>query len=203
MTDPNVHISSPPAARQSGPTPTTTSLPEQARRRRLVDLGREEAGVPCAAWFSRASPGMRLLVEQGVMPRLPRAFRVTLRDGRPYAVFSVKTHIARGKCGDSGHWREPRERDGAADMCDVITGYSLVGTAHDGRPVVLTVPPDEIASVECVLVQGHPGQVAPDTDGDGKPDEDDVPFGFAAFTKREDTPELTEEEEPTLFSSVI
>jgi hypothetical protein len=128
------------------------------------------------------------------MPELPRAFRVTLRDGRPYAVFSVKTHIAHGKCGMSGDWREAA--DGQTDVCDVITGYTLVGTAHDGKPVVLTVPPNEIASVECVLVQGRPGQRE-------EKDKDDVPFGFAAFTKEPRTPELTEEDEPTLFSNIV
>jgi hypothetical protein len=71
-----------------------------------------------------------------------------------------------------------------------------VGRAHDGRPVVLTVPPQEIASVECVLVQGHPGQ------REEEKNEEEIPFGFAAFVKEPRTPELTEEEEWTLFSSV-
>ncbi len=184
-----------------GPIQTTTTVggsPLDPNQRRLVDLGREDARVPWAQWFNRASAGMDLFMEQGIMPRLPRAFRVTLRDGRPYAVFSVKTHIARGKCPMSGRWSEPTECTKEADICDVITGYSLVGTAHDGRPVVLTVPPDEIASVECVLVQGHPGQVTPE---EGEADE--VPFGFAAFAKRGELPQLDEVEEPTLFSSVI
>jgi len=188
--EPQVSITPTP---EPGPTPTMTSLPARRRERPLVDLGREHARVPWMEWFRRASEGMDVFVEQGVMPELPRAFRVTLRDGRPYAVFSVKTHIAHGKCGVSGDWREAAI--GQADVCDVITGYTLVGTAHDGRPVVLTVPPQEIASVECVLVQAHPGQRE-------EKDKDDVPFGFAAFVKEPRTPELTEEEEWTLFSSV-
>jgi hypothetical protein len=188
--EPQVSITSAPAP---GPTPTTTSLPARRRERPLMDLGREHARVPWMEWFKRASDGMDLFMEQGVMPALPRAFRVTLRDGRPYAVFSVKTHIAERKCGASGDWREAV--DGQRDVSDVITGYSLVGTAHDGKPVVLTVPPEEIASVECVLVQGHPGQREKETDAD------EIPFGFAAFTKEPRTPEMTEEEEPTLFSN--
>ena len=198
MGDTSTNITPSPAP---GPMPTTTTVigsPLDPNQRRLVDLGREEARVPWAQWFNRASQGMDLFVEQGIMPALPRAFRVTLRDGRPYAVFSVKTHIARGKCPAHGRWSEPSKETNAADICDVITGYSLVGTAHDGRPVVLTVPPDEIASVECVLIQGHPGQI---TKEEG--DEDEIPFGFAAFARRDDRPQLDEVEESTLFSSVI
>lgn len=198
MSETSTNITPSPAP---GPMATTTTIvgsPLDPDQRRLVDLGREEARVPWAQWFNRASAGMDLFMEQGIMPKLPRAFRVTLRDGRPYAVFSVKTHIARGKCSASGRWAEPTECTNAADICDVITGYSLVGTAHDGRPVVLTVPPDEIASVECVLVQGHPGQATPE---EGASDE--VPFGFAAFAKRGERPQLDEVEEETPFTSVI
>lgn len=199
MDSPNVNITPSPAP---GPTPTTVSTPERAPRRQ-VDLGREEARVPWAEWFHRASQGMDVFTREGSMPAHPRAFRVTLRDGRPYAVFSVKAHIARGKCHVDGaqRWCEATDtmlQDGSgAEVCDVITGYSLVGTAYDGRPVVLTVPPDEIASVECVLVQG----VAPD--GEEAEPAEDIPFGFAAFSGRTSEPELTEVEEPTRFSSVI
>ncbi len=196
--DPDTSTSITPSPKP-GPVPTSTSVPARQRERRLVDLGREEARVPWAEWFNRASAGMDVFVEQGIMPAMARAFRVTLRDGRPYAVFSVKTHIARGKCAAGGHWSEPNAATTPGDVCDVITGYSLVGTAHDGRPVVLTVPPDEIASVECVLVQGHPGQATPDEAAS----DEEVPFGFAAFAKREERPQLQEEEELTLFSSVI
>lgn len=197
--DPNTgHIT--PSSPAPGPMPpsliTTTPSP---RARRVVDLGREDAMVPWAEWFHRASHGMDLFVEQGVMPRMARTFRVTLADGRPFAVFSVKTHIAKGKCSTGGAWHEPSDGGSTpSDACDVITGYSLVGTASDGRPCVLTVPPVEIASVECVLVEGGSGETA----GEGE-DAETVPFGFAAFAHRKDTPEYLEEEEPTPFSSVI
>ena len=160
--------------------------------------------VPWAEWFNRASNGMDMFVKQGVMPPMARTFRVTLADGRPFAVFSVKTHIAKGKCSTDGgeHWREPCATNSGAEMCDVITGYSLVGTAHDGRPCVLTVPPIEIASVECVLVEN--GEIPDSADGvDESGEAESLPFGFAAFVKRGGQPELTEEDELTPFSSVI
>ena len=198
MSESRTNITGSPAP---GPLPTTTSLPASVRPRRVVDLGREDALVPWAEWFHRASAMMDHVVSEGMIPAMPRTFRVTLTDGRPFAVFSVKTHIAHGKCSDSGRWCEPGA-NATTETCDVITGYSLVGTAHDGRPCVLTVPPAEIASVECVLV---PEGAVPQAGGDEKGEKKDaeIPFGFAAFSKRNDQPELVEEDEPTPFLSVI
>jgi hypothetical protein len=186
-----------------------TDAPAAANgKARLVDLGREEERVPWSEWFVRSAQAMEQVVQAGSLPDLPRVFRVTLRDGRPFAVLSVKTHIARGKCQDMLRgWCElpkPAAGDGGgganSELCDVITGYTLVGTDHNGRPVVLAVPPTEIASVECLLVpQAQLQQKAGQRSAD---DPDDEPFGFAAFQHRKEqqSPEVEEVDEPTLFS---
>ena len=122
---------------------------------------------------------------------------MTLRDGRPFAVFSVQTHVARGKC----HIRENRwgEKDA---ICDVITGYTLVGRAPDGLPTVVSVPPDEISSVECVII-GPADMPDPSLTGNvDQGDEDNgedrpVPFGFARWVQDRETPNVEEVDDPS------
>ncbi|MCA9292844.1 MAG: hypothetical protein KDA20_03425 [Phycisphaerales bacterium] len=174
--------------------------PNQAQHKsRVVDLGREEEYIPWAEWFARTSASMEQLVKAGQAPDGPRVFRVTLQDGRPFAVMSVQTHIARGKCElVPNRWSEGGVGPGGRmeAICDVITGYTLVGAGPDGRPAVVSVPPREIASVECVVMVPMPGMEGMD-EGDGTMPE---PFGFAAFKQRLEKPEVKEVEEPTLFS---
>ena len=168
---------------------------------RTVDLGREDEHVPWAEWFNRSSAMLEHLVKQGQAPQGPRVFRVTLADGRPFAVMSVQKHVARGKCELApNRWTESASigPGGAYEpICDVITGYTLIGTAPDGRPTVLSVPPTEIASVECVVLVDVAAAAAQaqqhEKDGD-------KPFGFAAYKQRLDAPEVEEVEEQTLFS---
>ncbi len=161
---------------------------------RTVDLGREDEYVSWAEWFNRSAALLDHMVKAGQAPAGPRVFRVTLQDGRPFAVMNVQKHIARGKCElVPNRWSETP--GGTEAICDVITGYTFVGTGSDGRPTVLSVPPIEIASVECVVMVDLAG--APGEDGE---EGAEVPFGFAAFKKRLETPEVEEVEERTLFS---
>ena len=72
-------------------------------------------------------------------------------------------------------------------ICDVITGYTMMGNGNDGLPTVLNVPPHMIASVEGVLLPRRPSTNK----------KEDEPFGFARWAARqnEGDPELTEVEE--------
>lgn len=167
---------------------------------RTVDLGREDEYVPWAEWFGRSAALLDHLVQQGQAPQGPRVFRVTLQDGRPFAVMSVQKHIARGKCElVPNRWSESGVGPGGKfePICDVITGYTLVGTGPDGRPTVLSVPPTEIASVECVVLVEMLGSTEL---GEGDSEDVELPFGFAAFKHRLAKPQVEEVEEPTLFS---
>jgi len=145
---------------------------------RTVDLGREEELVTWQEWFNRSARLMGQLVDGAQREHL--IFRVTLHDGRAFAVRQALTHVARGRClMDPSRWK--RTGNGSGDVaCDVITGYMLVGTGADERPTVVSVPPAEIASVECVLVE---------------PKEEPEPFGFARSVDMKDRPALEEVEE--------
>lgn len=174
------------SAERSGPilpggviVPLTGRTPE---RHNQVDLGREDELVPWAEWFGRTAHVMEHVLDPENKGK--RVFRVTLRDGRAFAVFTVQTHISRGKCSI----RENRwgEKDA---ICDVITGYTLVGTSSDGRPVVLAVPPTEIASVECVIIGTQ-------ETGQETQEEEKEPFGFARWVSQREEPTLEELEDP-------
>lgn len=113
--------------------------------KRTVDLGREEELVTWDEWMARSNLAMRHAVPEAMHDRL--VFRVTLGDRRRFLVRQVFTHVARGFCtiGPS-RWNE-REA-----ICDVITGYMLIGMAADGEPSALCVPPTFIRGLECVLM---------------------------------------------------
>lgn len=131
-----------------------------APAKRAVDLGREEQLVTWDEWFARSMSIMKQAVPEPDHARL--AYRVTLEDTRSFGVKQVVTHVARGKCtiGPS-RWNE-REA-----VCDVITGYLLLGAStDDDLPAALCVPPAEIASVECVLMPA------------GESEDQQTPFGF-------------------------
>lgn len=177
---------------------------------RSIDLGREDELVPWSEWFRRAATSMEQVLQalpapepKPERPSTPRwVFRVTLIDGREFAITQVSTHISRGRCflGEN-RWdvgptkREVTESAGkvasvinaGSPICDVITGYTMMGNGNDGLPTVLNVPPHMIASVEGVLLPRRPST-------DKKEDE---PFGFArwAAQQNEGDPELTEVEE--------
>jgi hypothetical protein len=151
---------------------------------RTVDLGREDELVTWQEWFNRSARLMGQLVDDAQRGHL--VFRVTLADGRAFAVRQALTHVARGRCQvDLSRWARTsddgsKEGAGMGAACDVITGYMLVGTGSDERPTVVSVPPTEIASVECVLVE---------------PKEEPQPFGFARYVDMKDRPALEEVEE--------
>ena len=153
---------------------------------RQVDLGREDALVPWAVWFQRASAALTQFhaLADGHKP----VFRVTLVDGRMFAVTHVQTHVSRGKCFvGTNRWGETDA------VCDVITGYTLAGTGPDMRPMTLVLPPDMIASVECVAVAAPS---APDGEDAGDKKKDDKePFGFAAWKEWTGTLQLEEVED--------
>lgn len=146
---------------------------------RAIDLGREDQLVPWRDWFVRAMQAMLPLIPEDRRDNV--AFRVVLKDKRVLIVRGVSTHVSRGRCfiGEN-RWGE---RD---QICDVITGYVLLGHGTDWTPTVACVPPDLIASVECV--------VAEDT-GEREP------FGFASYHWRKGQPQIDEVEEvqETLF----
>lgn len=124
---------------------------------RIVEVGREEELVTWNEWFARTQHAMKEILPAEKHERLQ--FRVTLVDGRQFLVRQLMTHLSRGLCtiGPS-RWNE-REA-----VCDVITGYLMVGVGEDAELSAISVPPTEILTVECVLV----------------PDEERAPFGFYA-----------------------
>lgn len=183
---------------------------------RSIDLGREDELVPWSEWFRRTAASMEQVLAsmpepekppEGA-PKMPRwIFRVTLMDGRNYAIASVSTHISRGRCfvGDNRWDIGPTRREVAESagkvasvintgnpICDVITGYTLTGNGEDGLPMVLNVPPRMIASVEGVIL---PRMQPPKESSD-----DREPFGFArwAASQNQHDPELHEIEETGL-----
>lgn len=131
---------------------------------RTVDLGREEEFVTWQEWCGRTMSHMRESVPAELHERL--AFRVTLSDTRSFAVRQVLTHVVKGRCSlKASRWSD------AEAICDVITGYMFMGVGDDELMTTVAVPPDEIASVECVLVGG-----LPDEEEAGAQSE--TPFGF-------------------------
>ncbi|MBL8745083.1 MAG: hypothetical protein JNK58_01865 [Phycisphaerae bacterium] len=127
--------------------------------KRTVDLGREEELVTWDEWFGRSIALMKEAIPDKFHDRL--AFRVGLADGRSFGVKQVIAHVARGACtiGPS-RWND-REA-----VCDVVTGYMLMGAGEDEIPSALCVSPVLIISVECVL--------APEPEEDSSA----TPFGF-------------------------
>ena len=186
---------------------------------RSIDLGREDQLVPWSEWFKRAAESMEQVLANlpGATPsaedapKMPRwVFRVTLIDGRTYAVHTVSTHLSRGRCflGDNRWDIGPTKHDvtesagkvasvinAGSPICDVITGYTLMGNGEDGLPMVLNIPPQMIASVEGVVLPRL--SLKPGAD---KKDDDREPFGFARWAAKqaEGDPELDEVEEPEL-----
>jgi len=185
---------------------------------RSIDLGREDELVPWSEWFKRTSASMEQLLStmpdaeelpEGA-PKMPRwVFRVTLIDGRTFAIHTVSTHLSRGRCflGDNRWDIGPTRHDvtqaagkvasvinAGSPICDVITGYSLMGNGEDGLPMVLNIPPHMIASVEGVVLPRIPNPAG------AKKDDDREPFGFArwAAMQAENDPELNEVEETEL-----
>ncbi|MEM1167168.1 MAG: hypothetical protein AAGI30_12865, partial [Planctomycetota bacterium] len=148
-------------------------MTDQPRQPRQIDLGREDELVPWSAWFHRASHALRQFKQ---LPEGAAAvFRVTLIDGRVFAVTHVQTHVSRGKC------MVGTDRFGESDpICDVVTGYTLVGSSGDRRPTALVVPPAMIASVECVAVDAAALQKAAEQ-AEKKAQDESEPFGFAAW----------------------
>jgi hypothetical protein len=145
---------------------------------RTVDLGREEEFVTWQEWCARTMTHMREVVPAELHERL--AFRVTLADGRSFAVRQVLTHVVKGRCSlQASRWSD------AEAICDVVTGYMFMGVGDDELMTTVAVPPVDIASVECVLV----GVLADEDD----PSSDTVtPFGFH---KREGLDVPTEQRE--------
>lgn len=150
---------------------------------RVVDLGREDELVTWHEWMHRCETVMQGAVTDEQRPNL--AFRVTLMDGRAFAVAHSMTHVARGKCELAPNRWIDTDGDGKPDqseaICDVITGYMFIGVGEDSHPTTLSIPPTEIASVECVYVA---------------PEEESEPFGFARALKQKDRPTMGEVEEP-------
>lgn len=175
---------------------------------RHVDLGREGELVTWADWFQRSAQALEHFlaattknipdenVRNAVMASA-RVFRVALQDGRQFAVSGVQTHTARGLCFPGGNDRFNLS-EGSHDQqtgkggCDVITGYTLVGTGPDGRATAVSVPPNQIVSVECVLVPQN-GQAR--ALNKPAPDEENT-FGFARFAEMKSRPDFTEIDEP-------
>jgi hypothetical protein len=123
----------------------------------------------------------------GVPSGLTKVFRVTLADGRPFAITAVHTHMNRGRCFvGTDRWGEVDK------VCDVISGYTMIGAGPDHRPTAISVPPSMIASVECVLVPPRgQGRALEQPSDDGEQEA----FGFARFAQMRDRPEVSEVED--------
>ncbi|MDX2115947.1 MAG: hypothetical protein SFZ24_10080 [Planctomycetota bacterium] len=152
--------------------------------KRTVDLGRDEELVTWDEWFNRSMAIMRQAVPEKHHDRL--AFRISLGDGRTFNVKQVVTHVSRGRCTiTSSRWNE-REA-----ICDVITGYMLLGADEEGIPAALCVSPSTITSVECLLVP---------------PDDDDpsthTPFGFYKREGIDVSTQRKEVEEPLALGPI-
>jgi hypothetical protein len=140
---------------------------------RSVDLGREDQLVTWGEWFQRSHHLM---------------FRATLADGRAFLVREIRQHVSRGACTImKTRWHE---RD---TICDVITGYLLIGNDESGVPTTLAVLPQDIVTVECVLGVVSP----PDNDPElTQQAQEQRLFGFAQFAKAlENRPTRVEEVE--------
>jgi len=192
---------------ETQPTPAATA---DAQRQR-IDLNREDQLVPWAEWFMRADVAMnqflvsdagRAMMPGGTVNTTPeghidfaslpfrKIFRVTLNDKRVFAALGVQHHIAKGKChAGTDRWGNTNA------TCDVITGYTLIGSANDGMPSAITITPCMIASVECVLLP-KPGALKQLQAAKGDPENDKEPFGFARYASLKDNPQIQELEEP-------
>lgn len=155
---------------------------------RSVDLGREDHLVTWGEWFERAYHAMSSVVPDELHGNL--LFRATLGDGRAFLVREIRQHVSRGACTiQKTRWHE---RDA---ICDVITGYLLVGNDEAGVPTTLAVLPDDIVSVECVLGVVSPPENDPELTQQAQ---EKRVFGFAQFAKAlEARPTRVEEVEET------
>jgi hypothetical protein len=157
-------------------------MTETVPQLRTVDLGREDHLVTWQEWFARAAEVMTKAVEPEHQDHL--LFRVRLKSGAEYMVQNVMTHVAKGACyPDSARWSSQAIEDdesGSKAVCNVITGYMMMGQGRDNRPMTVSVTPCQIASVECVLVE---------------PRKEPEPFGFAAALHTKGRPRLEEVEE--------
>ena len=126
-------------------TDTTPTNPDTALITRTVDLGREDELVTWQDWFARTMDQMSERVGEECCERL--AHRVTLADGRQFAVRQITTHVVKGRCS----MEKTRWSDHFA-TCNVITGYMFYGVDDDSLMTTIAVPPAEIVSIECVLV---------------------------------------------------
>ena len=143
----------------------TSTTPDTTLISRTVDLGREDELVTWQEWFARSMLQMKQLVCEDEHERL--AFRVTLADGRGFAVRQVTTHVVKGRCSlEDNRWSD------TTAICHVITGYLMYGVGEDGVLTTVAVPPTEIASIECVLVPAQDDEDAENAGSGG------VPFGF-------------------------
>jgi len=135
---------------------------------RTVDLNRENELITWQEWMARSMAQMKEIVPAGQHENL--AFRITLLDGRAFAVKRFSTYVVKGRCSlEATRWSDHFK------TCNVVTGYMFYGLGEDMLPSSLCVPPDMIASIECVLV--------PIASEGENPDEDQnptrkVPFGF-------------------------
>lgn len=138
---------------------------------RSVDLGREDHLVTWGEWFERSHAAMASVVPEELRDNL--LFRATLVDGRQFLVREIRQHVSHGACTiEKTRWHE---RDA---ICNVITGYLLVGNDQHGVPSTVAVMPDEILTVECVLAMIGP------PDGEAKQEEEEKKlFGFAQFAQ--------------------
>ena len=137
---------------------------------RTVDLGREEELISWQEWFARTMAQMKGVTPDEHHERL--AFRVTLADGRQFAVRQVTTHVVKGQCS----MEKTRWSDHLA-VCNVITGYMLFGMDDDALATTVAVPPAEIASVECVLVPTDEEEAEEESEAK-QHSNGHVPFGF-------------------------
>jgi len=140
---------------------------------RSVDLGREEHLVTWGEWFERTHAAMSSVVPEELHDNL--LFRATLADSRQFLVREIRQHVSHGACTiEKTRWHE---RDA---ICDVITGYLLIGNDEHGVPSTVAVMPDEIISVECVLAMvGSPEGESEEE----KAEEEKKVFGFAQFAQ--------------------
>jgi len=130
-------------------------------KHRAVDLGREDHLVTWADWFARVGEQMSANVPEDAHDSLQ--FRVTLIDGRQFLVVQMLSHVSRGKCS-----LEPTRWEDQGAVCDVITGYILMGFDEHETPTTISIAPADIASVECILPV----------------EEAKAPFGFALHAER-------------------
>lgn len=192
-----------------------------------IDLGREDELVPWSEWFRRAATTMEEMLGQTSdsegdkpLPDAPRwVFRVTLVDGRSFAITSVSTHISRGRCflGENRWEVGPNKHEltesagkvasvinAGRPICDVITGYTLLGSGEDGFPTVLNCPPSMISSVEAVMLPRRALNGENGANGESGADKRE-PFGFARWAAQQDKnrPDLYEIEDSDFLEGPV